>query len=190
MALHEQRRSQHPLRGAARQRQWHPLGKVLAPPAVMRSWLLARGSLTQKLQGAYGTISVRVLQQQTGCALLDEGYNYLMPVVVRDVVLAAADQKPLVIAHSILPLCPRGALSLMLKGLGRQALGSVLFTRPGFVRSQREWALLDRRDPLWQKAAAVIGSSTPPRLWARRAVFSPLRMRTQAVQVTEVFCFG
>ncbi len=93
---------------------------------------------------------------------------------------------PLVVAHSVLPALPRGPLSVMFKRLGRQALGSLLFTHRGFVRCQREWAFLDQRHPLYRLACQQ-DPTAPARLWARRAVYSLSRFPQQTVQVTEVF---
>ena len=187
MGLRETRQCGRHLRGCARTRSWFPLGKALRPPRVIRSWLLTRGSLTQRLQDHYGLINVRVLDQRVGNATADEGRSFAEPVTYRNVVLSDSTHNPLVVAHSILSLRPRGALSIMIKRLGRKALGTVLFSRPGFVREQREWALLDRSDPLFRMVHAETGGSSGQRLWARRAVFRPLRNSVQSVQVTEVF---
>lgn len=177
-----------PLKGIARRNCWHPLGKVRRPDATVHSWLQECTSLTQRLQRSYGTITVQVLQQGRGRALSDESCAGKGSVIGRDVLLCQENHGALVFAHSILPLCPRGALHVMFKRLGRQALGSVLFSKPGFVRRQREWALLDHRHPLYQAAARAVNQSLATTLWARRAVFSQLRQPRQFVQVTEVFC--
>lgn len=190
MSLRESRCQSRLLKGQARHSRWYPLGKVLRPNGAVRPWLLEQGSLTLRLQRHYGPISVQVLRQQTDRMLNDEGSNVNQPGICRDVVLSATDHQPLVVAHSVLALRPRGILSLLLKRLGRQALGSVLFSRPGFVRYQREWALLDERQPLYRMVQRVVGPAIPSRLWARRAVFNPLRNPRQLVQVTEVFCIS
>ena len=188
MGIRESRQRRGRTEGRARYSHWHPLGKALKPPAHLRPWLLEPGSLTLRLQRHYGQINVRVLHQALGQPYNDEGNGRLPLAVVRAVVLAADDQKPLVVAHSVLPAVPRGSLSAMFKRLGRQALGSLLFTRRGFVRRQREWAFLDVRHPLYRLTRIQEGGSAPARLWARRAVFSQSRYPAQSVQVTEVFC--
>ena len=188
MAMRENRNRSRRLTGYARGSHWHPLGKALKPPETLRPWLLESGSLTRRLQKHFGKIDVRVLQQALGQPYNDEGEGRFPLAVVRAVVLSGADQKPLVVAHSVLPAVPRGPLSIMFKQLGRQALGTLLFTRRGFVRRQREWAFLDTRHPLYRMTMAQIGANAPERLWARRAVFSLSRYPGQTVQVTEVFC--
>ena len=129
-----------------------------------------------------------MISQALGKPYNDEESGKLLLAVVRAVVLSETDQKPLVVAHSVLPAVPRGSLSIMFKQLGRQALGSLLFTRRGFVRRQREWTFLDTRHPLYRMSMMQMGTNAPNRLWARRAVFSLSRYPGQTVQVTEVFC--
>lgn len=176
------------MRGGARCSHWHPLGKALKPPAYLRPWLLENESLTARLQRLYGDISVRVISQALGHPYDDEGNGRFPLAVVRAVVLSGEDRLPLIVAHSVLPALPRGPLSVMFKRLGRQALGSLLFTRRGFVRSQREWAFLDTRHPLYRLTRSQEQGNQSARLWARRAVFSQSRYPAQSVQVTEVFC--
>lgn len=190
MALRESRKQSRRLEGRSRGSHWHPLGKALSPPAQLRPWLLESGSLTLRLQRHFGKIHVRVLHQALGQPYNDEGSGRFPLAIVRAVVLSADDQKPLVVAHSVLPALPRGALSVMFNKLGRQALGSLLFTRRGFVRCQREWAFLDKRHPLYRMTRAQVGGQDLGKVWARRAVFSQLRNPGQSVQVTEVFCIA
>lgn len=187
MGMRESRKQSRRFEGRARGSHWHPLGKALKPPAYLLPWLQEPGSLTLRLQRHFGNINVRVLHQALGQPYNDEGTGRFPLAIVRAVVLSAADQIPLVVAHSVLPALPRGALSVMFHKLGRQALGSLLFTQRGFVRCQREWAFLDLRHPLYRLARAQQGGTTPDRVWARRAVFSQSRNPAQSVQVTEVF---
>ena len=188
MGIRESRQWFGRMEGRARCSHWHPLGKALKPPSHLRPWLLESGSLTSRLQRYYGQISVRVLHQALGQPYNDEGDSRFPLAVVRAVVLSGNDQVPLVVAHSVLPALPRGPLSVMFKRLGSQALGTLLFTRRGFVRKQREWAFLDGRHPLYRLTRAQEKGNAPARLWARRAVFSQSRYPAQSFQVTEVFC--
>lgn len=185
--MRESRAHNRRMTGLARCSHWHPLGKALKPPGYLRPWLLEPLSLTTRLQRHYGTVHVRVLSQALGQSYNDEGAGRLPLAVVRAVVLTSVDKTPLVVAHSVLSAVPRGPLSVMFKRLGRQALGTLLFTRRGFVRCQREWAFLDARHPLYRIARAQEQGDQSGRLWARRAVFSQSRYPAQSVQVTEVF---
>lgn len=144
-------------------------------------------SLTARLYRYYGNIDLRVITQALGEPFNDEGTGYSPLAHCRAVVLSQHEGPPLVVAHSILPAVPRGPLSVMFHKLGRQALGSLLFTHRGFERSLREWAYLDKRHPLYSLARQYV-SDPPQRLWARRAVYHMSRFPSQSVQVTEVFC--
>ena len=187
MGIRESRTKAHRFQGRSRGSHWHPLGKALRPPERLRPWLTEPKSLTVRLQRYCGNIHLRVIAQSLGEPFNDEGAGRLPLAVCRAVVLSSDNGQPLVVAHSILAAVPRGPLSVMIRKLGRQALGSLLFTHRGFVRRQREWAFLDRRHPLY-RLTRVEDSSTPERLWARRAVYSLSRFPQQPVQVTEVFC--
>ena len=195
MSLRERRSPTNPWQGHARRAAsgWRPLGQGIRPSVALRPWLMVKTSLTRKLEEAHGCIRVEVLQQRFGQPFSDEAHPSGPPCVIRDVLLKNTAGQILVLAHSILPVARRGALHPMLKRLGRQALGSLLFTRPGFERCQREWAQIDVRHPLYRAAQAQIDQPLPKKLWARRACFSPLRSSgsregsAQTVQVTEVF---
>jgi len=67
-------------------------------------------------------------------------------------------------------------------GLGNRSLGSLLFAYPGFRREAIEYLRLDRRHPLYQRAASV--ADVGDYLWARRSLH---RLEAQHVLVTEVF---
>lgn len=188
MGMRESRIRSDRFKGRSRGSHWHPLGKALSPPLTLRPWLLEPRSLTVRLQRHYGDVSLRVIRQALGEPYNDEGTGPLPLAVCRAVVLSSGDGAPLVVAHSILPAIPRGPLSVMFRKLGRQALGSLLFTHRGFERRQREWAFLDKRHPLYRLTSLEDISTPPERYWARRAVFSMSRYPAQSVQVTEVFC--
>jgi chorismate--pyruvate lyase len=190
MGMREIRSRANRFKGRSRGSHWHPLGKALRPPQCLRPWLLEPKSLTVRLQRHYGDVRLRVIRQALGEPYNDEGSGQLPLAVCRAVVLSSGDGSPLVVAHSILPAVPRGPLSVMFQKLGRQSLGSLLFTHRGFVRRQREWAFLDVRHPLYRLTRTQVSNKAPARLWARRAVYSLSRFPAQSVQVTEVFCMA
>ena len=187
MGIRESRVQSHRFKGRSRGSHWHPLGKALKPPKDLCPWLQEPKSLTARLHRHYGDVNLWVISQSLGKPYNDEGSGKLPMAVCRAVVLSSGDGSPLVVAHSILPAIPRGPLSVMFRKLGRQALGSLLFTHRGFVRREREWAFLDKRHPLYRLALSQMQGACEPRLWARRAVFSQSRYPQQSVQVTEVF---
>jgi chorismate--pyruvate lyase len=187
MSLQESLSIEKRLRGRTRRSRWQPMGQIYSPPTEICPWLNVKTSLTRKLEATHGRVRVRLLRQQVDSSLADEASCARRPCVVRDVVLENGAGLPLVMAHSVIALMPRGALHPWIKRLGRQALGSLLFTRSGFVRRQREYALLDARHPLYRQAKKIVGDQLPPTIWARRASFSPIRSWRQTVQVTELF---
>lgn len=187
MPMRECRIKSNRFHGRNRGSHWHPLGKALSPPSHLRPWLTEPKSLTARLQRYYGNINLRVIAQSLAEPYNDEGSGHLPLAICRAVVLSSDVGNPLVVAHSILPAVPRGPLTVMIRKLGRQALGSLLFTHRGFVRRQREWAFLDARHPLYRLTRQQT-PATAERLWARRAVYSLSRYPQQSVQVTEVFC--
>ena len=100
---------------------------------------------------------------------------------VREVLLEC-DGRPVIFAHTTLSTAANGRLSRWMSGLGNRSLGSLLFAYPGFRREAIEYLRLDRRHPLYQRAAAV--ADVGDYLWARRSLH---RLDIQRVLVTEVF---
>jgi chorismate--pyruvate lyase len=159
-----------------------PTGGALDP--VLASWLLEPGSLTARCQRNCQDFRVRLLRYGKGQALADEGLRLIQsrqPAWVREVVLEC-DGVPVIFAHTTLSTASRGRLSRWLSRLGSHSLGSLLFSHPGFSRGSIEFICLDRRHPLYQRAAAM--GVAERQLWARRSLH---RLGGQAVLVTEVF---
>ena len=147
---------------------------------LLRSWLSEPGSLTARCQQACSRFRVRLLRYGKGQPLADEA-NGRRPAWVREVVLEC-DGHPVIFAHTTLSTATRGRLSRWMSGLGDRSLGSLLFAYPGFRRERIEYLRLDRRHPLYQRAAAV--AEVGDYLWARRSLH---RLAAQRVLVTEVF---
>ncbi len=148
------------------------------------SWLAEPGSLTARCQAASERFRVAVLAYGLGDPLADEGLR--LPrrrghAWVREVMLEC-DGTPVIFAHTVLPAAPRGKLSRWLARLGSRSLGSLLFSHPGFRRGTIEFLRLDKRHPLYQRAATV--GEAGDCLWARRSLH---RLGRQRVLVTEVF---
>ena len=164
--------------------KWHtrPIGGPL--DSALASWLREPGSLTARCQRNSRHFRVRLLRYDKGRALADEGLRLKQsrhPAWIREVVLEC-DGVPVIFAHTTLSTAIHGRLSRWLARLGSNSLGSLLFTHPGFCRGDIEFCRLDRRHPLYRRAAALctIGNI----LWARRSVH---RLGSQQVLVTEVF---
>lgn len=117
---------------------WQPHPQLVdAPSGDWRDWLTARGSLTKKLsQAAQAPITVQVLSQGIGQISRVEAQWLQQPhrrISIRHVMLCV-DGEPWVFARSLLPLSQRHPLYRAWQGLGRQALGHVLFNLPGVTR--------------------------------------------------------
>ena len=166
---------------------WHRKPPRHAVPPAMRFWLTDPGSLTAHLQ-ARGQFSVRLLRQALGCPTSDEapalGVGAHTLAHIREVALRC-DGKPLVFAHTILPLHPHGPLCRWLARLGERSLGALLFAHPGFARGPLACCRLSPGHPLFARATLTLELDPPPRvLWARRSSFTFAKQR---VLVTEVF---
>jgi chorismate--pyruvate lyase len=151
---------------------------------VLRSWLTEPDSLTTRCQTTCADFRVRLLRYDHGRPLADEAAGCSrgrQQVWVREVVLEC-DGRPVIFAHTTLAIAAKGRLPRWMAGLGNRSLGSLLFTSPGFRREAIEYLRLDRRHPLYQRAAAVghVGAT----LWARRSLH---RLGSECVLVTEVF---
>ncbi|WP_153145797.1 chorismate lyase [Dechloromonas sp. H13] len=151
---------------------------------LLRSWLTEPGSLTARCQRASASFRVCLLRYGKGRPLADEsagGRRGREPAWVREVLLEC-DGRPVIFAHTTLSTATSGRLTRWMSRLGSRSLGSLLFAHPGFRREAIEYLRLDRRHPLYQRAAAV--AEVGDHLWARRSLH---RLRAQRVLVTEVF---
>lgn len=151
---------------------------------AVASWLTEPGSLTARCQTAARDFRVVRLAYGLADPLADEGLcqpRRRGQTWVREVMLEA-DGVPVIFAHTVLPAAPRGKLTRWLARLGNRSLGSLLFSHPGFRRGTIEFLRLDKRHPLYRRAAAL--GQVGDFLWARRSMH---RLGNQRVLVTEVF---
>jgi chorismate--pyruvate lyase len=166
-------------------RRWREPLSALHSSLALRDWLREPASLTARLQ-RHGRFRLQVLRQRLHHANADEaGVLGLQPrsrCQVREVLLHCNDV-PVIFAHTVLPIRPRGVLSRWLAGLGGRSLGSLLFAHPGFVRGRLAYARIDQRHPLYARASVALGV-TPPLFFARRCAHD---FGSQRVLVTEVF---
>jgi len=153
---------------------------------VYRRWLIDGGSLTRRLQQACVDFAVRPLKLHNARPQADEAQLLALAprqkALLREVHLYCAG-RPVVFAHSVLPL---GALRGDWQGLGRlgnRPLGGALFADPRVVRTPLQYKKLSSHHALYHRAIAHLDA--PPKvLWARRSVFT---LRRAAILVTEVF---
>lgn len=147
----------------------------------LRSWLTEPDSLTARCQRAATTFRVRLLAYGKGRSLGDEAVSSRQPYWVREVALEC-DGVPVIFAHTTLSTAANGRLTRWTARLGTRSLGSLLFAHPGFRRGGIEFIRLDRRHPLYRRAARL--GEVGEYLWARRSLHA---LDGQQVLVTEVF---
>lgn len=152
----------------------------------MATWLREPGSLTARLI-RNGAFRVQVLRQRLHHANADEcavlGLARDTRCHVREVALYCSGV-PVIVAHTILPVLPKGVLGRWFARLGGRSLGLLLFAHPGFRRGVLAFARIDARHPLYAMAAQHAGPQAPACFAARRCLH---RFGAQSVLVTEVF---
>lgn len=159
------------------------------PPQALRGWLTDNASLTMKLIAHSIHFRVQKLKQQRGRCLADEceevGLSRRTHVQQREVLLVC-DGRPVVYAHTIVPLDATAADWPFFGALGERSLGStLLFGDPRVRRGKLRYARLQAQHPLARRALDAVGSaaiSFP--LFARRCLY--LRRKGQLL-VTELF---
>jgi chorismate--pyruvate lyase len=151
-----------------------------------RGWLINHGSLTQRLKSLCPGFHVRRLRQARGLPFRDEavplGLDRNRKALIREVLLMCGD-RPLVFAHTVIPLDGLSGPWRPLAGLGNQSLGAMLFSNPKVARFPLEYSRLTVHDPLYRNAARHL-QAPPPCLWARRSLFA---LDGHRIQVSEVF---
>ena len=158
------------------------------PPAALRDWLTDRASLTAKLTACARLFRVQRLHQRRGICLADEAALIGLPrprqVIERDVLLLC-DGRPLVYAHTVVPLAATASQWPLFSALGERSLGSTLFGDPGVMRGALHYARLRAGHPLLQRARAAAGvGEADGALFARRCLY---RRKGGLLLVTEVF---
>ena len=149
-------------------------------------WLHDHGSLTRRIQQHCRHFQVRNIYNGLSTANRDEistlHLTRRQKIYTRDVFLYA-DQQPVVFAHSVLAATHLRGAWHTLQHLGSRPLGTLLFTHPLVQRAPLRFLSLKPGHPLYQQAAKVL-AAPPPRLWARRSIFT---LHGAPLLVTEVF---
>jgi chorismate--pyruvate lyase len=166
--------------------QWHGPPSVATP---YRSWLIDRGSLTQRIAERCAHVRVEVVFQGLRRPDRDEHFLFVprprARVLVREVYLYCG-ATPVVFAHSVVrPEDLRGVWR-SLCGLGTRPLGAALFANPRVRRGPLQQKKLGPRHELHARALSVLPDVRGP-LWARRSLFV---LRHSPILVTEVFLPG
>ncbi len=174
--------------GSLRQARWHRHVNALAPTDAMRAWLTEGGSLTARLIRHSGAFRVQKLHQRSALCLSDEAKKIGMTrpgrVWEREVLLRC-DDRPVVFAHTVVPMSATAADWPLFNALGERSLGSTLFYDPLVRRGALEFARLRAGHPLVQRARAALGDDKPDSIYyARRCLY---RRHQGTLLVTEVF---
>jgi len=154
----------------------------------MRDWLTDTVSLTMKLTARSEQFRVRRLRQERGLCLADEFAAVELPrrrLVQEREVLLQCDGRPVVFAHTIVPLDATTYDWPFFGTLGERSLGTTLFGDPRVTRGALQYARLCRQHPLVRRASAALGGADfRAPLFARRCLY---RRRRGVLLVTELF---
>ena len=149
-------------------------------------WLHDHGSLTRRIQQRCAVFNVRNVYDGLAMANRDEIslLNISRPqhIYTRNVFLYA-DGKPVVFAHSVVAARHLRHTWHALQHLGNRPLGALLFSHPLVQRAPLRYKALKLGHPLYRQAALEL-KILPPRLWARRSVFT---LHGAPLLVTEIF---
>ena len=162
--------------------QWYSPSDLTVDDAKLKNWLLATGSLTERLQSQCRQFSVSVIGQSEA-KLLDDEIQQLNAKneewIVREVILFG-DGVPWVFARSVLPKSELDGSLSRFTSLGDKPLGQVIFNDAQFERLPIQVTRLESTNPLMKQLA--IRSEQP--LFGRRSLF---RYRQSHLLVAEVF---
>jgi chorismate--pyruvate lyase len=157
------------------------------PSPVMRAWLTDRASLTAKLVARCERFRVQRLAQRRAVCVADEcapiGLLSARKVVERDVLLEC-DGRPMVFAHTVVPLEATATQWPLFRSLGERSLGTTLFGDPIVARGALEYARLHAGHPLARRASVALDAPLQAPLLARRCLY---RRRGGLLLVTELF---
>lgn len=172
-----------------------PTGEDLSQlPAVLKDWLLDKGSLTARLKSKSIDFQVKVVGERQEQCSEAEACDFIQAgeqVLVREVLLYC-DNVPQVFARSLLPLTSLTGQEQSLANLGEQPLGQVLFNNPSLKRERLELTCFSS-DSRVAKLAKSLGSgvskddSCHQELWGRRSIFI---LKNKPLMVAEVYLPG
>nr|WP_188130109.1 chorismate lyase [Massilia mucilaginosa] len=170
-----------------RQASWHAHVNRVNAPLALRAWLTSGGSLTARLVAHSKAFRVQRLHQRRAPCLADEAAALGLPRTVQVLereVLLRCDERPVVFAHTMVPLSASASDWPLFGGLGERSLGSTLFYDPQVLRGELEFARIRAGHPLMERARAALGMDADTVLYARRCLY---RRHRGILLVTEVF---
>ncbi|KPN77245.1 MULTISPECIES: chorismate--pyruvate lyase family protein [Shewanella] len=138
------------------------------PASPLKEWLLAPGSLTQKLKTCCDKFEVKILGEGQ-CTPLEGEYPKQNTVWVREVLLCL-DSVPWVFARTLIPQSLLSTRQADFLGLGTRPLGELLFSQDSFIPGRIEIAQFDTDSRLAQLAQSL-AQNVEHELWGRRRYF-------------------
>ncbi len=169
---------------------WKKISPTLKPtiPSDVHSWIYEKKSLTQRLRKHYGSsFTVEIVFHRWKPAFLSEckllGLPHQQFNLVREVLLLA-DDKPLILARTILPKQTIKIAKRNLSHLGNRPLGEVIFSYPKLERLELNITCIPRENwasPITKKI------HLEQNVWGRRTVYA---IHQQKLLVSEFFLPG
>lgn len=162
---------------------WYSPEKAASlPHTSLKNWLLANGSLTEKLKKHCSNFSVTVLGEHLLSPLPNELPSQTEPVWVREVLLSL-DDIPWIFARTLIPQTLLNNSLYDFIHLGNRPLGELLFTSSDIVPGKIEVAAFETCGRLAQLATSL-SQSVDDTLWGRRRYF---HIGTSELIVSEIF---
>lgn len=162
--------------------RWHSPDQIPElPTSPLKDWLLASGSLTQKLKSHCSEFEVRILGEDI-LSPFDSEFPSQSQAWIREVLLCL-DGIPWVFARTLVPGTMLDSLQSNFLTLGTRPLGELLFTSGEFTPGKIE---IGQFTPCTTLAALITSLDQPSDqiLWGRRRYFSH---RQQQLIVSEIF---
>lgn len=157
-------------------------------PKAVSSWVYEPGSLTKRLRDYHGDrFAVKILFHQWKSAFLGEYHLLHQPEhhyhLIREVLLHA-DDKPLILARTILPERTIRVAKRNLSHLGTRPLGEVIFSYPDLERLQLD---ICSTPPAYWNQSLREQINIEQAVWGRRTVYA---IQKQPLLVSEFFLPG
>ncbi|MCL1115014.1 MULTISPECIES: chorismate--pyruvate lyase family protein [Shewanella] len=152
------------------------------PENQLKDWLLATGSLTQRLKTHCTHFEVKVLGEHLLTPLEDEFPSHNDPVWIREVLLCL-DGTPWVFARTLIPQHILDASHNQFTHLGTRPLGELLFTSPAITPGNIEVAQFETCGRL-AALATSLQQQVNTSLWGRRRYFN---LHGSQLIVSEIF---
>lgn len=152
------------------------------PDNQLKDWLLATGSLTQRLKTHCTHFEVKVLGEHLLTPLEDEFPSHNEPVWIREVLLCL-DGTPWVFARTLIPQNILHTQSNHFTRLGTRPLGELLFSSPNITPGSIEVAKFETCGRL-AALATSLNQQVNSSLWGRRRYFN---LHGSQLIVSEIF---